>query len=342
MAIQSIIFHRFERYAEDQPAKLIPGEVNTRPNADHEALFSQMKKLFQFKPGKLYGSFDLEQSDRAMEAWMGEYLEGKIPFERMSLLYADKLKSYIDKTSENFANYLCCIHEDRADGQRLYLFMLETSSGMAIDQQLHLDTIEHINPGRLDLAVRVGIEQWQQRNDSEEPVMVLVKGRGAGKLAEAFSQSLAFKSQIDTAKETETLIDVLSHYTKEADPKESAALRQKAYEFCVDQQQLGETVPISALSGYLDEEQPEKFAQFASENSALEARQSLHPDTRKLKHLVRISGKGNGMSLSFSSDLIQQTILFDEKQDTLTITSIPKSLKKQIMEHLKEENQNAE
>ena len=53
-----------------------------------------------------------------------------------------------------------------------------------------------------------------------------------------------------------------------------------------------------------------------------------------LKHLVRISGKGNGLSLSFSSDLMQQTILFDEQSDTLTITAIPKSLKKQIMEHL--------
>lgn len=339
MAIQSIIFHRIERFADDQPAKLIPGEVAGKADADHEALFSQLKKLFQFKPGKLFGSFDLEQSDRAMEAWVGEYLEGKIPFERMSLLYADKLKSYIDKTSESFANYLCCIHEDRADGQRLYLFMLETSSGMTIDQQLRLDTVEHLNPGKLDLAVRIEIEQWQERNTSEEPLMVLVKGRGAGKVGEAFSQSLAFKSKIDTAKETETLIDVLSHYTKEADPKESAALRQKAYDFCVEQQQVGETVPLSALSGFLDEEQPEKFAQFACQHSELEETQKLHPDTRKLKHLVRLSGKGNGMSLSFSSDLIQQTILFDEKQDTLTITSIPKSLKKQLMEHLKEQSE---
>ena len=336
MAIQSIIFHRIERFAEDQPAKLILREASCESTADHEALFSQLKKIFQFKAGKLFGQFDLEQSDRAFEAWIGEYLNGKIPFDRLSLLYADKLKEYVDKTSESFANYLCCIHEDRADGQRLYLFLLETSSGMLIDSNLQLDTVEHLNSSRLDLAVRIELENWNDRQEDSEPLMVLVKSRTAGKLGEAFAQSLCFKSNIDTAKETETLIDVLAHYTKESDPKEGAALRQKAYDFCVEQQQQGEAVPLSELSGYLDENEPTRFTQFASEHAELDEAQTLHPDTRKLKHLVRLSGKGNGLSLSFSSDLMQQTILFDEKQETLTITAIPKSLKKQIMEHLQE------
>ena len=103
---------------------------------------------------------------------------------------------------------------------------------------------------------------------------------------------------------------------------------------------MGEAVPLKALSNYVNEKDPEQFAEFAQQFGQLDSEKNLRPDTRKLKHLVRISGKGNGLSLSFSSDLMQQTILFDEQSDTLTITAIPKSLKKQIMEHLKSARSN--
>ena len=113
-------------------------------------------------------------------------------------------------------------------------------------------------------------------------------------------------------------MDVLSGYAKEIPKEEAAQVHQKAYEFCVEQQQMGEAVPLKALSNYVNEKDPEQFAEFAQQFGQLDSEKNLRPDTRKLKHLVRISGKGNGLSLSFSSDLMQQTILFDEQSDTLT------------------------
>ena len=336
MAIQSLVFHRIERYQDDQPSSMSLAESCVTTHADHESLFSQLKKQFQFKAGKLFGQFDSNIADYPFQVWLKEYLDGKIPFERLSLLYADKFKEIADKTSETFANYICCIHEDRADGQRFYILLLETSAGLLIDRSLNLDTVEHLNTNKLDLAIRIELDALNTPDDSEEPPLVFVKSRGAGKLGEAFAQSIGFSSSIDTAKETETLMQVLANYTKGSEPKVGANLRQKAYEFCVEQQQIGEPVPLTELSGHLDENEPTRFAQFATESSEPTQDKALHPDTRKLKHLVRISGKGNGLSLSFSSDLIQQTILFDEQQDTLTITSIPKSLKPQILEHIKE------
>jgi nucleoid-associated protein len=203
-----------------------------------------------------------------------------------------------------------------------------------IDSRLQLDTTEYLNPGKLDLAIRIDLaDTWD--NESGEPYLCMIKSRTKGKTGEAFTQSCAFKSVVDSAKETETLMEVLSGYAKQMAPKEAANLHQKAYEFCVEQQQSGEAVPLNALSSYVDEQAPERFAEYAHQLASLDTHQTLRPDTRKLKHLVRISGKGNGLSLSFSSDLIQQTILFDEKSDTLTITAIPKTLKKQILEHLK-------
>jgi nucleoid-associated protein len=334
MAIRSIIFHNITRWQEDQPAQLKLAESSAALTADHEGLFSQLKKNFQFKAGKFFGQFDPDFSNAPFQNWLKEHYQQKISFEKLSTLFVEQFKDLIDKTSEAFDATLALIYEDRADGARFYIFALESSPGLTIDSHLQLDTTEYLNPGKLDLAIRIDLDEaWN--SETSEPYLCLVKSRSKAKIGEAFTQACSFKSVVDCAKETETLMEVLSGYAKQMPAKDAASLHQKAYEFCVEQQQSGEAVPLRALSSYVDEQEPERFSEFARQHAQLDSQQTLRPDTRKLKHLVRISGKGNGLSLSFSSDLMQQTILFDEKSDTLTITAIPKSLKKQILEHLK-------
>lgn len=340
MAIQSLIFHRIERWNEEQNAELKLSEKAVQVNADHEALFSQMKKLFQFRAGKFHGKFDENYSDAPFQNWLKEHLDKKIGFEKLSELFANQFKELVDKTSEAFDSYITLLLEDRVDGPRCYIFMLETSSGLKLNSNadsnsIDLDTVDHLNTSKLDLALRIDLDDWL-RGENDSPYLCMVRGRNNAKIGEAFTQACGFKSSVDTAKETETLMEVLAGYTKESEPKQAAEIRKKAFDFCVEQQQLGEDVPLNELSGYLDENEPTRFAQYAEQNAQIDSASSLRPDTRKLKHLVRLSGKGNGLSLSFSSDLMQQTILFNEESDTLTITAIPKSLKKQIMEHLKE------
>jgi len=335
MAISSLIFHRITRWQEEQPSELKLSETAPQVGADHEGLFGQLKKIFQFKAGKFHGHFDEDYSTAPFQSWLKEHLDQKISFEKLSHLYMSQLKELVDKTSEAFEASILFLLEERADGPRCYIFALDTSSGLQLDHSLNLDTVDFLNTSKLDLALRIDLDEWQDTGASQ-PYLCMIRSRSKAKIGEAFTQSTGFKSTIDSAKETESLMQVLAGYTKESEPKEAAEIRQKAYDFCVEQQQQGEAVPLNELSGFLDENKPTRFSEFAEQQESIGDKTSLRPDTRKLKHLVRISGKGNGLSLSFSSDLMQQTILFDEQSDTLTITAIPKSLKKQILEHIKE------
>ncbi len=336
MAIQSLIIHHIERWQEEQPATLKLREQAHLVSADYEALFSQLKKVFQFKAGKLFGRFEDNYSDFPFSAWLNDQQAGRSGFESLIQRYMEQLKNLVDKTSESFEAYVVAVLEDRADGPRLYLFMLDTQSAVRLDHELNLEPVDTLNTGKLEYALRIELNELES-GEEDSPYLCLIRSRGRAKLGEAFTQSVGFKNSVDTQQETEALMEILANYTQRAEPKEAAAVRQKAYDFCVEQQQLGEAVPLNELSGYLDENQPTRFAEFAEQEAHIDSKRELRPDTRKLKHLVRLSGKGNGLSLSFSSDLIQQTILFDEKSDTLTITSIPKTLKKQIMDHLKEQ-----
>ncbi len=163
-----------------------------------------------------------------------------------------------------------------------------------------------------------------------EDYLVLAMSRTAAKNGDIFSKMLGYQNSIDTEKETETLLETLEKYTKKIEGKEAAQCRKKAYDFCVEQQQIGEPVQIEQLSNYIDENEPQRFASFAREEQSINSEAEFRPDNRKLKHLVRFTGKGNGMSLSFSSDLIQSSVHYNPANDTLTITEIPKSLKAQL------------
>ena len=341
MAIKHLAFHRVTRWQDDQPAVIQLGESIETPNADHQALFTQMKKLFQFRAGKLFGQCKGDAATSPFSSWLSEHSEGKMSFASFTSSYMTQLKELVDKTPESFERFVMLLQEEHAEGDRFWIFLLENNSGLLLTPSNELDPVDYLNTSKLELALKVDLTLWQSGHseDAEQPYLTVIKGRGAAKLGEAFAQSVGFQNSVDTAKETEALMEILANYTKEAEPEQGAQVRQRAYDFCVEQQQIGEAVPLNELSGYLDENEPTRFAQFAEEQASIPSTKELRPDTRKLKHLVRLSGKGNGLSLSFSSDLFQQTILYDEQSDTLTITAIPKSLKKQLAEFLSDKKE---
>ncbi|MCH2159373.1 MAG: nucleoid-associated protein [Oleiphilaceae bacterium] len=335
MAIRHLVFHRLTRWQDDQPAKILTGTETKDANADHQTLFSQYKKLFQFRAGKAFGRFSETELQSPFTPWLKEFNDGSLSFASLTTNALNHLCELANKTPEIFDRHVLFVDEEHADGDRFWIFLLEDSSGLMLDGNSELTTVDYLNTSKLELALKVDISAWLSDSD-DTPYLSLIKGRGTSKLGEAFSQSAGFENSVDIAKETEALMEILSNYTKDTEKDEAAQVRQRAYDFCVEQQQMGEAVPLSELSGYLDENKPSKFAEFAEQSANIAPTQELRPDTRKLKHLVRLSGKGNGLSLSFSSDLFQQTILYDESSDTLTITAIPKSLKKQLSEFIKD------
>jgi nucleoid-associated protein len=49
-----------------------------------------------------------------------------------------------------------------------------------------------------------------------------------------------------------------------------------------------------------------------------------------LKKLTRLSGSSRALTLSFNSDLLGESIVFNADTGTLTISDLPKSLLKQL------------
>ncbi|SDW41607.1 nucleoid-associated protein [Marinobacter mobilis] len=316
-----------------QPASLRSGAPLKEPGGDYEALHKQMKRLFNSKPGKKYGRFSDDIGECPFGGWLKDYVEEKQSFESLTDRLFGQWQELLNGTQEEHQGHLMIVHEALADSEVVYLLILESDSALRLDAQQQLDATDILSLSRLNLAVRIELNDWLGDNQGEN-FLTLIHGRGTGDAGELFIKLCGFTNQIDVEKETLTFLDAVEAFAKNSEPQDAGKVRNRAYEFCKEQHALGEPVAIDALSEFLDEAQPERFKEFASQSAELPESGVLHPDHRKVKKLVRIAGSGGGMSLSFSSDLVNQAVYYDRDTDALTITRLPKALREQLQTYL--------
>ena len=334
MAIRHLRLMRASLPGGGQTAHTSAGEAMAEPGGDYEALHRQLKKLFNSRPGKAYGRFSDDLGSHPIRGWLGNYLDGQQGFEAFTDQLLGQWQDEITRADTDPERPLLIVHESLADGEVLYLFALEMDPVFTLDPNLELTPTETISRSRLNLAARVELEDWRGESGSENYLTVL-QGRGTGEIGKCFARLVGFQQEVDVEAETRTFLEAVESFAQQqTEPEDAQSVRHKAFEFCNEQEALGEPVPLSALSSYIDDSQPERFAEHVAESQAVGPDQVLHPDRRKVRKLVRIAGKGNGLSLSFSSDLVNQAVHYDRDRDALIITQVPRSLKEQLQSYL--------
>ncbi|MFE8072133.1 nucleoid-associated protein [Marinobacteraceae bacterium S3BR75-40.1] len=332
MAIRALRFFHVSHLNPAEAARITNGEALCEPGGDYESLHKQLKRLFNAKPGKRYGRFSEDIGEAPLSSWLKDYLEEKQTFERFSESVSGQLGHLFDNNDLEHEGPLLLVHETLADGEVIYLFALEQDSSLCLTGNLALDATDTLSLSRLNLAIRIEVDEWLR--EGGDNYLTFFKGRGTADWGDLFEKLVGFSNQVDVDKETQTFLDAVESFARESDDEQAQTVRNRAFEFCRDQSSLGEPVPIDALSSYIDESNPERFSEFVNESQSLSADTVLHPDQRKVRKLVRISGRGHGMSLSFSSDLVNQGVHYDPSQDALIITKLPKSLKEQLQTYL--------
>ncbi|MCH8498076.1 MAG: nucleoid-associated protein [Marinobacter sp.] len=333
MAIKQLRVIFASQLQPGQPARIQAGQTIAEPGGDYEMLHKQMKRLFNSKPGKKYGRFSEDIGETPFSAWLKDYLEDKQSFNALTDRVSGQWQELLNGCQEEHQGHLIMVHEALADGEVIYLYVVESDGALRFDPQQALDATDVLSLSRLNLALRIEIEDWLGDRPADN-YLTLVHARGTGEAGELFIRLGGFTNHIDVEKETSTFLDAVEAFARNTGPEEAPKVRARAYEFCKEQHAMGEPVAIEALSGYLDESQPERFKEFAAQAAELPESGVLHPDHRKVKKLVRIAGSGGGMSLSFSSDLVNQAVYYDRDKDALTITRLPKALREQLQRYL--------
>lgn len=357
MPILKACAHRVDKAGNDQPSTLARGEA-TDDNDAAAALLTNFNTSFHGKP-KAWAHFvvddatdhdaegdDAEADDASDESndAIGEptnaatrsrfahelerYRRGERSFTDFTAWAAESLLPLVD-AHLSIGGYWWFVHSRQGEAEFLTLALLHQREGYTIDAEFNVAPVRQLNLGQLMLAARVDLTQWQ-RGESKQYI-AYVQDRGSRKTSEAFRDWLGCREGVDASAETRTLLKAFSDYVEHEDLPEQAS-REKTeslIDYANAQAKNGEAITLDELSELVDETQPKAFYDYIR-NRDYGLAEAIPPDKRTLQQFKRFTGRASGVSISFDSHLLGNSIEYDDQRDRLIIKQIPEALKDQI------------
>jgi nucleoid-associated protein len=336
MTIRDWSVQELQKLTEEDVCQCRSPENRINSGADSESFCHSLKRLFMAKPGKGYGGLQMFAEHSVCGPLIKEWYEQKIPFFQLVSRAITTIKEKIDIIPLLTHSYCIWVHDQQGDSRFLYFFIIESSITQIVTDAFSIEPIEHLDPQALSFGIKIDLNLLFTQTQESQNIAVVFLQRQRRKLAEAACHAFGFVSKINTTEETTAMLSGIERYAAAMGLPQAREFKKRAVEFCQEQENLGEPVDIEELSMSTNTQQPQHFAQFFRQELP-ESPAKLHPDSRKLKQLIRFAGRNQGVSLSFSADAINQSVVYNPEQDTLVITDIPKSLKAQLQRYIKQQ-----
>lgn len=297
----------------------------------HLGLFDHLRSVFHTHSRRQFGLFDPESEQTFFPRLLTEYHQKTLDAAGLCQQLAEQFKESLALIEQKCTCFLWFVLDQHEDEEFIYAFLLDQENALYISPELKVANTSNVNPSRLQHAFKINLAEWQQESQ-KYLTFLTVKNQLPKTLA--WNKFVNFSEAINRAAQTEAFLNVVEQFTEAMPPQQEQEYRAKVVEYCLDQEKNGEPVEIQALSRHVNEAEPEAFYNFIKEQTE-EPSEPIYPDRNKLKRYTRVSGRGQDLSISFSTLLIGSDIIYDDNSGTLTIRALPESLKSQIKRYLK-------
>ncbi|WP_445619319.1 nucleoid-associated protein YejK [Kushneria sp. Sum13] len=326
--VQSIV-HYLDKSADDQSTTLNPAPAPMAGSEAMDALLNQFNATFNGKT-KGWGHFNGADESGAFAHALGEYLAGNLDFVAFTQKGAERFRALIDEHLST-GGPLLFVHARQGEAEFLTVALLHYREGFTLDEHRNVTTGRQLNLSQMTLAVRIDLTQWQAGQSKQ--YIAFTRDRGGKKLSEDFQALLGCTEGVDATSETRTLLKAFSDYVENESMDESQS-REKTdavIDYASDQSKRGESITLEAFSSLVDDERPDAFYDYIR-NKDYGLSPEIPPDKRTLQQFRRFTGRAGGMSISFDSHLLGDSIEYNEAQDRLIIKKVPDKLKEQLLD----------
>ena len=336
MALTSIIAHRIYRHNPEQSV-VTQARAEALPlSGKLEELAYELKTQFIRKGGKSYGRFASELGDYPFPAWLQDYRQDRLGFASFSQKALQQFQQLLEATPSLFDVMVFVVEEQIEAGQYLYVFVVEHEAGLYLDAELQLTDSLYLDTANINLAAKINCADWD--GGESATYLTLMRSRSDKDFADAFSTWVGFTDKYDVKAETREFLAVVEEFTQQLEEPVARLTRTKVADYCLEQNKAGKPVAIAELSHTLANEtkgyEATQFEGFIARQKP-ELKAEFIPHAGQVRSYVRISGRNDSLSMSFASECLGRDIEYDAERDLLMIKSIPSSLKKQLVAHLK-------
>jgi len=351
MALTHIIAHRIQRLTPGEAATIKVRETCWSQNGRIEECFRELKLCVMKRFSKEYGRFSDDHASHPLSSWLGQYSDEKMGFESVSKNAMTHFKTELDKTEALVDGFVFFAHEVLEHESVIHVFFVQHNTGQFIDGELDLSESFYLDTSNVCLAAKINMTDWQSGDTHRaSSALTLLRWRGEKELSDVFVDVVGFAEKIDVSADTEEFLSTVASYTKDLPEEVAFQTKKQVVDYCLEQDKVGKPVVMAELSRELKETKvpfddnngeadtveckalPD-FAAFVAQSQPV-AKPELIPDKSQLRQFVRISGRDNNLSMSFTSSCLGDSIVYDPDSDSLTINNIPASLKTRLAKHL--------
>lgn len=291
-------------------------------------LIESLHGTYNAKPVKGYASFLPEAADR-FQVPLKQWQSGS-SFLDFAALSTNQLVLQLTKHNIVEGGYVMMCHYRYLATEFLLVTLLGTEHHFSVSKnELTLNSADHLAIAKMQLAARIDLTELKVSPESEKYIS-FIRGRAGRRVADFFLDFLGCSEGSTPAQHSKTVLAAVESYLAESehDSTEKAALRKQVFSYCQEQSKQGLTVHLAEIASTLGEDALE-FKDVLSKHE-LEVPSEFPVDLKGLQTLVKFTGSGGGISISFEQKHLGDRVIYDSATDTLTVKGVPPNLKDQL------------
>ncbi|OOZ39752.1 hypothetical protein BOW53_10275 [Solemya pervernicosa gill symbiont] len=331
MSITNLTVHRLTA-TEEQGAKLSLRDAELESEGLSEALLLELKRSFLSRTFREHGSFSTEGDGSRLEQGLKRYLQGDASFVAVSRELTEQLAAAVSEERIETNVHLFYFVEESLGNRYFYLLIANEKESLTVNEALEVAASRAIDSGASLFGVKVDLGEWQGRKDYA--YISLLMPRGSHALGGCFSSLVGLGERLDKAAATSNFLEGVEAYSKQLSGEQVNSYREQVVDYCSAQDEQDAPVDIGELSNAIQGIDRDGFVQ-ALQNYAPTEGPGVMIDRRRLRSYVKFAGRERDLAISFSSSQLSERIQYDAEHDTLKIKGIPKTLREQLLAHLK-------
>lgn len=336
MTIKQIIVHQLEQTPGSDTLTAVPAGQSLQPTPALEAMLDDLLQTYNKKQDKRYGHFSPSESpsedaesESPFPSELENYLNEGIDFTTLTQHTLDKLRDSLDQAGALGGGYLLFADYQQGLTQYLLLCMLTSNVSVTVTEDLSIQDVAYLDTGKMPLACRINITEWQNNPESDRYLSFL-RPRGGRRLSDVFQEALGCKESGGSKEEADTLVKAVKEYAKEAPSLENhKEVSRQVYDYCQSKIDEGDAVTLEELTGHISSAGSDDFARFVNTQD-YDMSQPMAPEKRVLTKLVRYTGRAKGLTLAFDAELLGSKVIYNPDLDQLVIKGVPDKLKEQL------------
>ncbi|MDG6882554.1 Nucleoid-associated protein YejK [Phocoenobacter uteri] len=325
--VTEIVLHQLAK-TQTEPVELntILREQLLTVTPEVEQMMLQLHQAYQGK-AKGYGLFQ-ENSNFAQE--LNRLLEQEnefLPFSHScAKMLASELVKYPFATGGSF---ILCRYNFLATDY-LFIALIDNRSSVLVDEKLDIKRTQYLEMAQYDIACRINLTELKLDAQSNR-YLTFIKGRVGRKVSDFFMDFLGAEAGLDPKVQNQTLLQAVHDYCDQGEltKDQTREVKAQVFDYCKGQINSGEEIAIQELAKEIPMLNDQNFAQF-TQTQEYDLEETIPPVRNTLKTLTKFSGSGKGITLTFDAQLLNERVIWDELNDTLTIKEIPPNLRDQL------------